>query len=155
MELEREEQIRRSGYLATFIGACCGAVLLAFGIGAAAAFLEMQAKPDDGWAGLMGAVVGGTVGAAVGAGLGTWAALRWRRHERAGITGAILAFAVPAWLAASFWLTTTLCSYRCFGPFDSQATMLIVGFGGLLGVVELTRWIVVRARSRHGPVVRP
>lgn len=87
--------MRRSGYLATFLGAACGATLLALGIGAAAAFLEMQAKPGDGWAGLMGAVVGGTIGAAAGAGLGTWAALHWRGHERPGLTGLALAVAMP------------------------------------------------------------
>ena len=147
--------MRRSGYLATFIGACCGAVLLAFGIGAGAAYVVAKSNPYDDWAALGAAVVGGAIGAAVGAGVGTWAALRWRKHERAGITGATLAFVVPAWFAASFWLTATLCSYKCFGPIDSQAMMLMVGFGGLFGVVGLTRWLVLRPGSREGLWDRP
>ena len=124
----------------TILGATIGAVAVGFGLGALAAYIEVQNSPDDGWAGLMGAVVGGTAGAVIGSGLGAWLLLRIRGYERAAATGWAAGVLGPACLWLSFPITTALCRGGCD---HGQAMLFGSAIGGFVAVVALSRWLAV------------
>ena len=132
------------GYVVTVLGATIGAVALGFGFGFVAAYIEIQNSPNDGWAGLMGAVVGGTVGTVVGSGVGAWLALRWRGYERAAVTGWAVAILGPACLWLAFFVTSAICRAAC----DGQATLVSLAIGGFVMVAAASRWVATRVLRR-------
>ena len=99
--------MKGKGYVASLLGALIGGTAFGAIVGWTAATIEMRANPDDGWAGLAGAVIGGAVGLVVGSGSGTWVALRVSRQIRAGVTAIIVAVvsgpAAVGGLALSSW----------------------------------------------------
>ena len=138
--------MQRSGYIATVVGGALGAAVIGFAVGFSAAWVEIQANPDDGWAGLAGAVIGGTVGAVLGSGVGAWAALRLRRHERAGATGTVAAITGPA----AIWIAL-IGIERLTGP-ASQGPMTVTAPLVYVAALVATRWAVVKWRAAGASV---
>jgi len=136
----------KRGYLVTIVGATTGALAGGFGLGALAAYIAIRTQPDDGWTGLMEAVIFGTVGVAVGTGVGSWLVLRLKSYDVPGATAVVGAIVGTAALWASIFITEWLCRDSCVGPFDRQGTVLFIGATGFAGAVLGARWLAVFGR---------
>jgi hypothetical protein len=149
--------MKGSGYLATVLGAAIGGFILLWPAGYLGAILEMSSAPNDGFAGLMGAVYGATIGAALGAGLGAWIALRSKDHALARPTGVLVAFVAPGsmWLSFLGFHSAVLAwvpEWAAYiGPFDTQAASLAVLSLAFVTSVVASRFAVLKTSQAFRP----